>query len=384
MSRIAERFKKPLHTIPEMATDLAIPGAKIGIEVEVENFNVTDGAKINALWTTKPDHSLRNNGMEFVTNGGLVGTQIEKAVTWLCDFAPKNKMSTGYPRAGIHIHMDVTDMNADDNLELARMMQTAMILEPAMFSFAGEHRRACGFCDAFQDSSADFQYISNVLFKWGEKNLKPSIEQMLGGDRGYISKYQAINLLPIATFGTVEFRQLPTTFEKRRIMDWINVILCLKRFSQEFRGDVIAMAKELGGQAFFSRVLGKWLPVLGPHYSERGFEEGLITAQLIKLKHTAKTFTPNVKPEEWPGKRSKILEAKIAKLGTPKKKPMTNDGVYWAIMADVSEHDTGRPQDEAIRRAAERRDAYRRAYEPQVREIALHATLAAHPDVCMA
>lgn len=312
MASIAERFGRVPHKMLQPSKELAIPTAKVGIEVEVEEYKVDVVNPNNPFWTVKPDGSLRNNGMEFVTIGGMVGEEIEKAVEWLCDVAIKNKLSTGYPRAGIHIHMDVTDMNSTDSLELARLMQTAMILEPAMFAYAGEHRRACGFCDAFQDSSADFNYISDVLFRWDDKTLTPNINRLLSEDTNYISKYQAINLLPLSRFGTLEFRQLPTTFDKQRIMDWINVILCLKRFAQSFRGDVVALAKEIGGKVFFERVLERWLPVLGPHYTDEGFNAGLITAQLIQLRNrNALKPLRLVKPLDGLGKG--LLETKVAK-----------------------------------------------------------------------
>lgn len=313
MSNIASVFNKQLHQIPKLASTLAIPGAKVGIEVEVENCRQVEN--LDPIWQHKPDHSLRNDGMEFVSNGGLVGEQIITSVNYLCEYIRKNKFDPGYPRAGIHIHLDVTDMNGTDSFELARMMQTAMILEAAMFGFAGEHRRACGFCDAFGDSSAEFDNLSTLLFKWGDKKAKPSVQQLLRGDNNYLSKYQAINLLPISTFGTVEYRHLPTTFDEKRIVDWINVILCLKKYAQsEPNMDVIKRAQQLGGPRFFDEVLGPWVRVLGPHYTDKGFEEGLITAQLIRLKSTVKPFIPKLKPEDWPGKPSKILEAKLKKV----------------------------------------------------------------------
>jgi len=329
MASVAQIFGKPRHSIPIETNDLAIPGAKIGVEVEVEK--ALKWNDLSPMWSSKEDHSLKVNGREFVTNGGLVGKDLTDAVAWICSYALKNKYSIGYPRAGIHIHLDATDMNETDPLELARMMQTCIIMEPAMFAYAGENRRACGFCDAYGDSQADFGALSEVLFGWDKLRsnvMDPNIIFRRGEagnlwdyfheDRGLLSKYQAINLLPLAKFGTLEFRHLPTTFDYNRIIDWINVILCCKKFAKEFKGDVIQYARKLGGTEFFSKVFGKWTRVLAPMYDERSFQEALITAELIQLRSTVKLF--QVPESSWPGRPSRLLAAKKAKLTKPKTK----------------------------------------------------------------
>lgn len=317
MSSVAALFGKPLHSIPKASNSLAVPDAKVGIEVEVEKCYMHEGDVPGTdLWSAKVDGSLRDNGMEFVTNGGLVGEQIEESVKWLCSTAIKKKFSEGYPRAGIHVHLDVTDMNSSGPYELATMLQTAMILEAPMFGFAGEHRRACGFCDAFSDSNHDFEHLSKVLFDW-PNNTK----ELLREDRHYLSKYQAINLLPISRYGTVEFRHLPTTFNPERILNWINIILSIKKFAMSYKGDVTVEAQRLGPIEFCNLVLGDWGKVLIPFCSERAHEDGIITAKLIRLRTTVKAFTPKVKKADWPGKPSAIMARKISALLDGKPKP---------------------------------------------------------------
>lgn len=326
---VAQAFAKPRHSLPTVSDALAIPSAKIGVEIECEKVMGMKG--LSPLWQAKEDHSLKDRGMEFVTAGGLVGKELTEALAWFCKYATDMKYSNAYPRGGIHIHVDVTDMNEADDFELARMIQTSIIVEPAMFSYAGENRRACGFCDAYGDSDADFDALSKVLFKWGTPEMQAprnldrhrnvrgySLQDYFIGGNNLLNKYQAVNLLPMAQFGTIEYRHLPTTFNYQRILDWINVILCIKRFSQEFKGDVTKHASEIGGPNFFDQVFGKWVPVMGPHYRDDAFAEALIQAKLIQLRSRVKAYTP--KTEDWPGKQSSLFTKKLAKFKPKTKK----------------------------------------------------------------
>lgn len=66
------------------------------------------------------------------------------------------------------------------------------------------------------------------------------------------SKYAALNINPMRTLGTVEFRHMGGTTHMKEISDWINVILQLKKSSingvnpqnvEEFWGDIRPLLK---------------------------------------------------------------------------------------------------------------------------------------------
>ena len=134
------KFKKPIHCAPVSTDKLIIPYAKVGIEVEVENW---DRAHSNlAQWEDHEDGSLRR-GREFTTRGGMVGKQIVEEIETICNFAKSRNYSEGYPRAGIHLHIDMTDMNDGSDTQLLNAIAAYMLFEDAMFSFAGEWRKAC-------------------------------------------------------------------------------------------------------------------------------------------------------------------------------------------------------------------------------------------------
>lgn len=250
MPSVAARFEKQLHTPPEADKSLPIPFAKVGIEIEVENCNYP----ISRLQREFPnwqlhteEHSLRDRGMEFVTPGGMIGTQILSAVKGFCAKAKELNFSEGYPRAGIHLHIDVTDMNEKSDTEMLNMVLAYMLFEHVFFAYAGEWRRACGFCDALLASQHDFPAISKLLYGWRNYDRNEM-------DENAFSKYAALNFLPLNRFGTLEIRHLPTTFDVDRISDWIKLSLCLKRFGMSVDEDPVEMLMKHGPEALINIV----------------------------------------------------------------------------------------------------------------------------------
>lgn len=59
---------KPIFSMPRPVGNLAIPDAKVGIEIEFEHWN---GVNDTDFWDNHVDGSLRNDGQEFTTRGGV-------------------------------------------------------------------------------------------------------------------------------------------------------------------------------------------------------------------------------------------------------------------------------------------------------------------------
>lgn len=226
MPRIADIFHVEPHVVTVPSEELPLPSAKVGIEVEVENLSIRAASEVAsklAKWSAHEDHSLRG-GSEFVTRGGMVGADIRKSLELLIPILSKVGASVGYPRAGIHLHVDCTELCEKNKHELLGVVKTYLLFEEAMFRWAGAWRAACGFCDPYYLSKADLQPMSMLLKDPTEASSR-NIE--------LLSKYHGLNLIPLARFGTIEFRQLPTTFDVSRIMTWIKLVLSIKKFGSE-------------------------------------------------------------------------------------------------------------------------------------------------------
>lgn len=249
---VGKKFNKMVHCTDIGSKELIIPQAKIGIEVEVENWRPR---RMPAGWVTHDDGSLRG-GKEFVTDGGMVGKGAVEAVRQICGFCVASGFSAGYPRAGIHIHVDMTDMNDGSDTQLLNAVSAYLLFEDALFSFAGQWRRACGFCDPLLLSQAGRPALARFLVDWQVPTANPL--------RG-LDKYAALNLLPLETYGTVEFRALPTTFDPERIINWINLCLAFKKFGKDIDKNPVELLDTLGVDGLTSAIFLDWYPVIRPH-----------------------------------------------------------------------------------------------------------------------
>lgn len=253
-------LNKSIHIPPTTTDSLILTHAKVGVEVELENW---DGTNPFTWWENHRDDSLRNNGQEFTTRGGLSGQALINAVAELTSKAKESGWSEGYPRAGIHVHIDCTDLDVEKG-ELATFMSMYMLVEHAMFSWCGEWRRSCGFCDSLEDSTHDFNSLGRALYDQTGAELRALLRA-----EGFC-KYQAVNLMSLDKFGTLEFRQLPTTFDYDRIVEWINIIMQLKQAATEYENTMPLLAKfsREGATAFVRNMMGKMWPAIEGHFLE--------------------------------------------------------------------------------------------------------------------
>jgi len=195
------------------------PTALVGVEVEVEGIRYPT-MHPEFYWTTKEDHSLRNQGWEF-TSIPLRGYQIEYALDYLNAmllFHPSNKPEYS-PRTSIHIHLNVRDMTWN---QIKTLVLLYTIFERHFFHIAGTKRETSIFCTPLYRSSkyTKLSRLENNIHFW--------------------SKYNALNLGTILgsnevpKYGTIEFRHLYGTGDKSVIINWINNIFKLRRASVKY------------------------------------------------------------------------------------------------------------------------------------------------------
>lgn len=273
MSALGSKFGHSVYKAPVKDARLVDAYAKVGVEIEVERCGIPV-AKTSVLdWQPHRDDSLRNNGMEFTTVGGLVGGQLVTAINNFCDFAEKHKFDEGYPRAGIHLHIDMTDMNENNNNEFLNCVLAYILFEKALFRFAGEWREACGFCDPLTLSQRDLGAISKLLYDWD----KPA-----PADR-VLSKYQAINFIPLYTQGTLEFRHLPTTFDRNRILDWINICCSFRKYGKEINIDPVDYLMKHGLDALINVLFTTVSKVIAPYVRAADVWAAVADARYLRI-----------------------------------------------------------------------------------------------------
>lgn len=197
------------------------PKTLVGIEVEVENVMAIDPNIGLMLWQMKEDGSLRNNGREFVTPGAIPCSLVEPALKLL--FNGLNPDIDFSNRTSIHVHVDVRQLTLQ---QIVALLLTYLTVENLLFKFVGNSRRTNIFCTPISETgiiegvSADpKKFIHSIQNTW--------------------MKYTGLNLLPIANFGSVEFRHMPGTNNVNKLLAWVDMITRLKQFVYRFQYDEI-------------------------------------------------------------------------------------------------------------------------------------------------
>ncbi len=218
----------------------------IGIEIEVEN--IREGIETSpVVWSTREDNSLRNHGMELVSNA-LLGEQIGYALEDAVRHIPEDAQFS--QRTSVHIHMNVRDRTPD---EIAKIMLVAFALERMMYRFVGKNRDRNIFCIPMYEIPN-----ANALFK--------SIQNIArtGRVQGEGHRYSGLNFEPLTSFGTLEFRHLGGTKDAVKIMQWINLILSLKRYACHVTTDtlvdqILSLNTNSQYKVFAASVFGEYL-----------------------------------------------------------------------------------------------------------------------------
>ena len=200
----------------------------VGIEVEVERIhttnNVTAPDLLVNLWRNVEDGSLRNSGREFVSLP-LKGKSVPFAIQSLSKFLNTTTACIGHEfsdRTSVHVHMNVQDMSVG---ELMSLIYTYLIVEPLLYNFVGNDRVNSIFCIPITQSCLTRE-LKKAIKYLEEGDVSASLHELAGW-----MKYTGFNLTPISKFGTIEFRHMYGTIDEPTLVNWINLILSIKKFA---------------------------------------------------------------------------------------------------------------------------------------------------------
>lgn len=192
-------------------------GCKIGLEIEVEGENLphhVDG------WNAVPDGSLRGESIEYVFNAPMTLNASKLALKRLeIALAGNNAkvLDTGY--AGIHVHVNVQDFTKQ---QLFNYCMAYYIVDNLAVHWAGPDRVGNLFCLSITDAP------------WPLKFLRQALENetlnVLNNDD---IRYASLNLKALATYGSVEFRALRSTVDRKVIGQWVDMLLELRKWAEQ-------------------------------------------------------------------------------------------------------------------------------------------------------
>jgi Putative amidoligase enzyme len=241
--RIPESSKRILQAYRDLeAAGFSIKAASeesqiLGIELEIEHAL---GISSTSGFTATTDGSLRNNGREFVSFPLELSTLIQA----LSGFFLVNKVTEDNysERCSVHVHANVQDFTGESLVTLLLVYST---LEELLFEFVGEDRYNNIFCVPLNQTR--LYELSLHHIDWVSHTLS-------GLDRRGWYKYTALNLLPISSQGSVEFRHMPGTRDMVKLIRWLFLITRLLRYARTTPLlDVISTINDLNTSSGYDR-----------------------------------------------------------------------------------------------------------------------------------
>lgn len=184
-----------------------------GIEIEAEGVHE---ALVIPSGELHEDGSLRNDGIEAVSPI-LVG--VDEALEWhnaVINALEEQDADFSF-RCGVHIHMDFRDESFNNIFTFFRKY---LLIEKKLFLLFPERAKS-NFCLPVLDFDGDTPNLRRI-FKSG---VTDALERL--------SKYSALNLKPLLTQGSIEFRAIPTSKTKEVFPIVINMLEFIANNSYE-------------------------------------------------------------------------------------------------------------------------------------------------------
>lgn len=208
---------------------------RFGIEIELEEVQIPDS--IHTEWQAVSDGSLRN-GVELITRGS--GVPYEEAMSLLERLEPVLSSAHVTWRCGMHVHTNMRDLG---RLGAMRFVLGYLTIEPLLFEWANTwsfyERNKSRFCEPLYGQS-----------------FSTMASRISAGEWNSFTKYTALNLRTLNTFGTVEMRlfQTPTTVDTcKEVVDVCNSL----RLLAEDKEVKFAGLFELSPKKMVKRILGE-------------------------------------------------------------------------------------------------------------------------------
>ncbi len=247
-------------TVPLQA---ACPTLIYGVELEIERIPALGDMSLTGFTATE-DGSLRNNGKEFISKPMTFSN-----LMWcLNNFFTKNKFTEANysERCSIHVHTNCLNLTLEQIQSLCMVYQ---VYEDLLFAWVSPERAENIFCVPWSQTTLSYKMFDKDPANWITKGKR-------------WRKYTALNLLPLFTQGTVEFRHMPGTNDVKRIETWLQLIGCMFAYVQETpQTTIVEVFKSLNTTSAYTAttetIFKQWAGVLfGVPNFHQHLEEGVL------------------------------------------------------------------------------------------------------------
>lgn len=252
------------------------PNLIIGLELETENCPRYGAKNLNpAVIDTlgikvDNDHSLRGSAFEFITSP-MASTC---AIPVLEDFFKHTNFNDDNysDRCSVHVHVNCLGLTTEQLVGLSLLYS---IFEEVFFEFVGHDRDSNIYCIPWSHCRHNMEFARQFL-------IDPT------NVARHWQKYTALNLLPLRTQGTVEFRHMHGTADMVKLSQWINMIGGMFQYIvNNSLDDIIKEVLELNTSShyekFFTQVLPETLAYTNLY--QQKLEDGVILAKYSLINY---------------------------------------------------------------------------------------------------
>ena len=195
---------------------------KVGVEIEVENVIPNEGLANLNFWDVQEDPSLRNNGLELVSNGPTTPANFLRAMAELKEITPTHLAEADLSdRCSVHVHVDVTDFTTE---QLYTLCLLYTIFERPIYLASG-NRWSNKYCVPVQASA----YLQEAIARLPHQKEVVSSEYRYGG----------INLNALIKFNSVEFRHHVATLDTAVLTRWVVGLRHFVEMSKQYNSTTI-------------------------------------------------------------------------------------------------------------------------------------------------
>lgn len=196
--------------------ELEIEGERIPVDPYVPNLY---GAVTSTFWNNIKDGSLRNGGREFVLNTPCTEEEVAPLLEGLFSYFKKTRTTINNSnRCSTHVHINVGGYKVH---QISAIIALWYIFEDALINWWDERRKTNHFCLALKDTKATYEIWNRFV----QTGYKPHLTDGL--------KYSALNILPVWTQGSLEFRCGDGVDEPTRPIMWTIFLNSMANYAVE-------------------------------------------------------------------------------------------------------------------------------------------------------
>lgn len=199
MSNVYQTFSPAVHNPSLLDTNAPL---FVGLECEIES--VLSHGEGHHCFNVVSDHSLRNNGLEFVSKPTPVDSIIPQFTELHQKVAFRNLEQKFSERTSIHVHVNCCNI---EETVVRNIILMYALYEEYFFMMASPSRRHNIHCVALTETylpSIYKQKLVTLVSKW--------------------HKYTALNIKPLAQYGTIEFRHMQGHDDPVLLEAWLGTI----------------------------------------------------------------------------------------------------------------------------------------------------------------